>query len=391
MAGACAMVGGSAMGKQSWITACATGVIALTLTASAHAAPEPCGKNHYILSEPCNLWAVDAAIGLPGAVATDAQGNVYFSSPHLVFKVDTQGLLERVAGNGKAGFAGDGGPATEALLNFPYSYQLMIDDPWDYGEMVGGLAVDAAGNLYIADAWNDRVRRVDSKGVIVSLPAGDLSWPQGVALDASGALFVSDVLGILRKLAPDGTITALTENDCGFPRAPGLCSSQGVAADALGNAYVADAYCRVRKVSGGGVATVAGADTRVDRVAGYAFTCGYFGDGGPAISAAMTNPFGVATDSDGNLFIADTDNNCIRKVDAAGIITSVAGVCNFLVGGFSGDGGPATEALLKRPHGVALDGTGTLFIADTENRRVRKVTPDGLIVTVAGNGDELPN
>lgn len=381
------------------IAPCVTAFILLGATASAYATLEPCEKNHYILTEPCSLSAIDVAIGTPGAVATDAQGNLYFSSPNLVFKIDRSGRLTRVAGSGEAGYSGDGGPATEALLNFPKSYPELENDPIDFSELVGPLALDAAGNLYIADAYNNRVRRVDANGVIVTV-AGDakpfdwgdrdparLWWPQGIAVDAAGRLLVSDGTGILRRIAPDGSVTTLTENDCGKHRLPGLCAPEGIAVDVHGNVHVADGYCRIRKVSGvGEVVTIAGVDTRGGH--GFGWTCGYSGDGGPATSAALAWPFGVAVDADGNLFIADTYNNCIRKVDGAGVITTAAGSCGW-GRGYSGDGGPATQARLNLPHGIAVGADGNLFIADTENRRLRKVTPDGLIVTVAGNGEAL--
>ena len=123
----------------------------------------------------------------------------------------------------------------------------------------------------------------------------------------------------------------------------------------------------------------------------FVWTCGYSGDGGPAIGAALSGAVGVAVDVMGNLYIADTSNNCIRKIDSGGIITTVAGICaeDDLQWGdpsYSGDGGPATAAQLDRPFGVAVDRGGNLLIADTYNRRIRKVAPDGIITTVAGNG-----
>ncbi len=409
------------MKSPCWIARCAAAALALGAPTIVHAI-EPCDKNHYILSEPCGVAAIDSAIGSPGAVATDAQGNVYFSSPNLVFKMDAQGFLTRVAGNGTAGFSGDGGPATAALLNFPKSYPELELWPSEFSPLMGPLALDAAGNLYIGDAYNNRVRRVDTNGVITTV-VGDgkpalrgssdpvsLWWPQGVAIDAAGMLFVADATGVLRRFAPEGTETAMTANVCGRHLLPGLCAPQGIAADAWGSVYVADGYCRIRKVSAPGeVVTVAGADTRYDRRANFTFTCGYSGDGGPATAAALEGPYGVAVDSGGTLFIADPYNHCIRKVDGAGIITTVAGACGrwseesagwseeFVskygytgMKGYAGDGGPATAALLAGPSGVAVDAAGNLFIADTMNQRIRKITPDGVIHTVAGNGNALP-
>jgi hypothetical protein len=159
--------------------------------------------------------------------------------------------------------------------------------------------------------------------------------------------------------------------------------------DIAGNVYATDAYCRVRKIpSGGEIITVAGNESPDGR--GFVVTCGYSGDGGPATRAAINGGSGMAVDAAGNLYIADTYNNRIRKVSPAGVITTVAGTGQsygyYYHGGYSGDGGRATNALLNMPRGVAVDREGNLYIADSENFRVRKVTPDGIITTVAGNG-----
>jgi hypothetical protein len=210
-----------------------------------------------------------SAVGYPvGSIATDSRGNVYFASGPLVFKLDTLGIQTVVAGNGTYGFSGDGGPATSASLFLPY-----------------GVAVDGAGNLYIADLLNQRIRKVDTTGTIT---------------------------------------------------------------------------------------TVAGSGTY-----------GFSGDGGPAISANLGSPDGLAVDTAGNLYIADLYNRRIRKVDSSGMISTVAGNGAY---GFSGDGGPATGASLSNPTGVAVDRTGNVYIADQGNQRIRKVDITGRISTVAGNG-----
>jgi hypothetical protein len=392
--------------RRSQIASCTAIFLALAATSEVEAFDLACGKNHYILDLPCFTLAVEASIGSPGAVATDAFGNVYFSSPNVVFKLDGQGLLTLVAGDGTPGYAGDGGLATEALLNFPSIYPELAEDPIDFGELVGALAVDSVGNLYIADAYNNRVRKVDLNGIVTTVAGnggkssfnerrdGDqatdapITWPQGVAVDTAGNLYAASAYGMLRKIAPDGVIATLAWSNCGggFLDA-GLCAPEGIALAANGDIFVADGYCRVREVTpGGSVFTVAGADTRPDP-RGWVFTCGYSGDNGPATSAAMEGPFGVATDANGNLYIADPYNNCIRKVDGVGTITTVAGTCGRYSGGYSGDGGPATAARLNLPHGVAVDAAGSLYIADTDNNRIRKVSLDGVITTVAGDGN----
>ena len=351
------------------------------------------------LTQPAGFSPLATSIGPAGAVAADKFGSVYFSSPNLVFKLDSQGSLTRVAGNVTAGYSGDGGPATQALLNFPSTYPEMQRDPIDFSELVGGLAVDSAGNLYIADAYNNRVRKVDSNGIITTV-AGDGTrgnsgdgglatnarfwWPQGVARDSASNLYIADSNGTLRKVTPDGIIATLTRNNCGPGfLGPGLCAPEEIAVDSGSNVYVTDGYCRVREVRrDGSVFTVAGDDRHPSH--GFAFTCGYYGDGAPATSAALEYPYSVAVDGSGNLYIADTYNSCIRKVDTVGVITTIAGACTSP--GFSGDGGPATSARLNLPHGVAVDTAGTVYVADTGNNRLRKISPDGTVTTVAGDG-----
>lgn len=332
--------------------------------------------------------AVDVSIGPPSGITTDRWGNIFFSSPNLVLKLDGRQTLTRVAGNVAAGYAGDDGPATQALLNFPASYPELERDPIDYGELVAGLAVDTAGNLYIADVYNNRVRKVDTTGTITTVvgePSSTFTkWPVGVATDSVGNVYVSYQFGTLLKREPGGATTMLAGNDCGHHEAAGLCVPQQIAVDANGNVLVPDGYCRVRKVeSSGAVVSIAG-DQRPSRY--FNFTCGFSGDGGPATLAAMTTPFGVAIDMLGNLYIADTYNDRIRKVDAGGTITTIAGGTR----GYSGDGGPAADATLNLPHGIAVDGAGNIYIADTGNNRIRMVSSNGIISTIAGNGNSEP-
>ena len=219
---------------------------------------------------------------------------------------------------------GDGGAATAAALMNP-----------------GGVAVDAAGTLYIADTDNNRIRKVTTAGVITTVAGNGLAGAGG---DGGQAVFAS------------------------------LHSPHGVAVDAAGNLYIADTdNNRIRKVTPAGIITT---------VAGTGIS-GHSGDGGPATAARLNYPVGVAVDAAGNLYIADTGNSRIRKVTPAGVITTLAGTG---IGGYSGDGGPATAAQLKYPFGVAVDAAGNLYIADSGNNSIRKVTPAGIITTVAGNG-----
>lgn len=324
------------------------------------------------------IAAVKASIPLPSGVAVDSSGNVYFTSGHSVFKIDSNGTLTRVAGNSRAGYSGDGGPATSAQLNGPYS-----------------LAIDRAGTLYIADGGNHRIRKVSSNGTIATLAgtgvagySGDggpaisaqLNAPLGVTVDNSGNVYIADSFNQrIRKVAPEGIISTVAgDGTCCFSGDNGLAAKaqlhqpEGVAVDGAGNLYIADlGNARVRKVSPSGViSTIAGTSSS-----------GTAGDGGPATSAQLQIPWTVAVDPTGNVYISDA--NRVRKVVPGGAITTVAGI---LTAGFSGDGGVATKAQLDQPFGVAADASGNLFIADTGSNRVRKVASGGTITTIAGDG-----
>jgi sugar lactone lactonase YvrE len=343
--------------------------------------------------------AVSADLPLPLGVASDASGSVYIVDGLLaqVYKLSPSGTLTLVAGNGITGFSGDGGPATSASLGFPE-----------------GVAVDGSGNIYIADSGTNRIRRVDALTGIITTVAGSgtsigfgtggfsgdggpatsatLSFPTGVAVDASGNLFVADegnerirrvdaATGIITTVAGNGTYCSSPTGPCGdsgLGTSANLSQPQGVAVDSSGNLFIADAgNNRIRRVDGttGIITTVAGNGT-----------AGYSGDGGPATSASLAFPESVTVDGSGNLFIADDANDRIRRVDAVtGFITTVAGNGTF---GFSGDGGAATSASLGNAVGVSVDISGNLFIADPNNHRIRRV--DGTttdISTVAGGGN----
>jgi uncharacterized protein (TIGR03437 family) len=289
--------------------------------------------------------------------------------------------ITTVAGNATSASLGDGGPATSAQLSEP-----------------SGVTVDAAGNLYVADTLNNRIRKV-SNGVITTVagsPAqghgpfsGDggpatsaqLYLPSGVAVDAAGNLYIADTGNDRVRKVSNGVITTVAGTWKGFGGDNGPATSAqmnapvDVAVDAAGNLYIADYNNQcIRKVPNGVITTVAG-------IGGIP---GFSGDNGPATSAQLIGPAGVAVDAAGNLYIAEVGNSRIRKV-SNGVITTVAGNGTPGGGGYGGDGGPATSAQLYEPSGVAVDSAGNLYIADTANARIRRVS-NGLITTVAGNG-----
>ncbi|MEV5237947.1 RICIN domain-containing protein [Streptomyces cinnamoneus] len=315
-----------------------------------------------------NEPAVSAQLNRPYGVAADSAGNLYISdySGHRVRKVTTDGKISTVAGTGTAGPGGDGGPAVSAQLNCPRE-----------------VAVDSAGNLYIVDAGNHRVRKVAADGKISTVAGrgaanfgGDggpataawLNLPTGVAVDSAGNLYISDYSNNrVRKVAADGKISTVAGTgaanfggDGGPATAAWLKSPHGLAVDGAGALYIADyGNNRVRKVA---------ADGKISTVAGTG-AANSSGDGGPATSAQL-NPVGVVVDSAGNLYISDYSNNRVRKVAVDGKISTVAGTG---AANFGGDGGPAASAQLNRPFELAVDCVDTLYIADHANDRVRKV------------------
>ena len=375
-----------------------------------------------------------AQLDTPTAVAVDASGNLFIADSlnNRIRKVTPGGTITTVAGNGSAGFGGDGGPAASALLDQP-----------------SGLAIDASGNLFFADSSNHRIRKVTPGGVITTVAGGGfggdnapavgarLLFPLGVAVDSGGILYIADTFGHrVRKVSVSGTITTVAGNgspgfsgDSGPATSASLYGPTSLALDPSGNLFIADAYNnRIRKVSPSGIITTVAGCTACNSGDGFAATsaalsgpsasavdtagnllivdsfsnqvrkvstagvistlagtgtAGYSGDDGPAVSASLNSPGGIAVDGSGNVFVADTANSRIRRISSTGTITTVAGNGAF---GFGGDNGAATSATFNGPTGVAVDGAGNLFVADSSNNRIRKISPGGTVTSIAGTG-----
>ena len=314
-------------------------------------------------------------------MAVAADGSLYISDQlnNRIRQVSPKGVITTFAGTGAADFSGDGGPAAAASLSRP-----------------DGVAVGKDGSVYISDQLNSRIRRVSRTGVITTVAgkgeagfsgdngpatAAEVSYPNGVAVGDDGSLYIADFGNSrIRKVSPSGVITTVVGGDqSGFSGDNGpatvakLSYPNDVTLASDGSLYIADQLNdRIRRVSPAGIiTTVAGNGER-----------GFGGDGGPATAAALNRPNGVVAGSDGSLYIADEFNDRIRRVSPSGTITTVAGNGER---GFGGDGGPGTGAALSRPNGVAVGGDGSLYVADQVNNRIRRVSPTGLITTVAGN------
>ncbi|HEV7349157.1 NHL repeat-containing protein [Telluribacter sp.] len=397
--------------------------------------------------------ATDANIFRPSKIALDAVGNLYIADAgnQLIRKVNaSDGTISTVAGNGIPGFSGDGGPATSASLNYPAG--VAVDGSGDIyiadkdnqrirrvsasdgtistiagngNRAYGGdgeaateasffdphnIALDAAGNIYIADWGNSRIRKINKSNNTVSTLTGNgwrgfygdggdakdavINYPKDVSVDAAGNIYIADTENLRIRMIEAATNKISTvagngkasfDGDGDLATNAGLIPT-GVTVDKNGNIFIEDrGNFRIRKINkeNGIITTVAGNGTRR-----------YSGDGRAATNASLNYPSDVALDSNGNLFIVDNDNHCIRRVNRSnGLISTVAGNGQR---GFSGDGEIATNARLHNPSGIILDKSGNLYIADQGNHRIRKVSAyNGTISTVAGtaligfNGDGM--
>jgi sugar lactone lactonase YvrE len=325
--------------------------------------------------------ATDALLSHPQGISEDFAGNIYIADhdSNRIRKVGVDGVISTIAGTGLVGFYGDGGPATLATFN-----------------PVQAVSSDSSGNVFIADFYNCRVRKVNASGIIATVAgsacgfSGDggpatlakINGPQAIHVDSIGNLFItSSGMGCARMVDTNGIISTIAGNGSnayygdGGPATLASLSFNllSIFADSSGNIFIADTdNHRIRKIdASGNISTVAGTGLG-----------GYSGDFSPATASKLNGPRGVCVDAVGNIYIADRNNNRIRKVNTSGIITTVAGTGSY---GFSGDGGPATSAMIFNPEAVFTDSTGSIYIADSGNGCVRRVNSSGIITTVAGN------
>jgi len=287
--------------------------------------------------------ATTAEIAGPSGITSDASGNIYIADQqnHRIRKVNTSGIISTIAGNGTKGYNGDGGPATAAELTYPM-----------------GLAVDVIGNVYFTDQGNtcNCIRKINTSGII------------------------STIAGIA------GIVGGGYTGDGGPSSAAQLSLPMGLAIDGSGNLYIADyGNGRIRRINTSGIiSTLAGNGQSIS-------INGNCGDGGPATAAELDSPEGVAVDGSGNIYIADYYDNCIRKVNTGGIISTIAGIegNSNTNNGYTGDGGPADSAKLYNPTDVVVDGSGNIYIGDADNNVIRIINTSGIISTYAGNGNEI--
>ena len=333
--------------------------------------------------------ATEAKLTNPAGVALDGRGNLYIADTgaHRIRRVDGQAIITTVAGVGRKGFTGDGGPAAQAETAAPHD-----------------IVFDSVGNLYFTDSYNHRIRKVDRRGIISTVAgtgkaaySGDggpaieahLNVPQGITIDREGNLLIADTFNhVIRKIDGDGIITLVAGSHPwgyagdGGPAPKALLSvPSAIQVTPDGTIYFSDsANSRIRKIDPTGIIHHW---VGFPELEGGTYGAGFAGDSGPADKARIYTAAGIAFDSVGNLHISDSGNNRIRMVIRNSVIATIAGTGEP---GFSGDGGKAIEARISSPKKLVLDQEGNIYLADQLNHRIRKIDSNGVISTVAGSG-----
>lgn len=321
--------------------------------------------------------ATAAELNHPINITFDHSGNLFIADQnnHAIRKVTPSGIISVVAGNGSLGFTGDNGPAIAAQLNYP-----------------AGISFNTSGDLFIADQYNNVIRKVNSSGIISTVAGGGIGGdggpatdarlvlPAGITMDRFDNLYIAEYgNNRVRKVDASGTITTVAgifihlgySGDDGPATAAELCEPNDVAINVAGNLLIVDKNNNsIRQVSASGTITT---------IAGHFSSCiefgSYGGDGAAATAAHLNGPMGVVADVSGNIYIADQANAVIRKINTSGIISTIAG---NNIHGYSGDNGIATSAQLRSPIGLAMDSLGNLYVADQYNNRVRKINLNSL-------------
>ncbi len=308
-------------------------------------------------------------LGCGGSSAPSAPS----ASPRIVGQVST------LAGSGTTG--SDNGTGTAASFG-----------------MMGGVAVDSSGNVYVADTFNFLIRKITPAGVVTTFAgsgvtgsadgtgtAASFTAPFGIAVDSSGNVYVADTFSnLIRKITPAGVVTTFAGGggsgavgsgaDDGTGTAASFNAPFGIAVDSSGNVYVADSMNNlIRKITPAGVVTTLAGG-------GGSGAVGSGADDGTGTAASFSSPYGIALDSSDNVYVADSVNNLIRKITPAGVVTTLAGS-----GGFGADNGTGAAASFDTPTSIAVDSSGNVYVADMMNDLIRKITPDGVVTTLAGS------
>ena len=331
-----------------------------------------------------NIAATAAELSEPIGIAVDASSNLYICDRfnNRLRKVNSSGIITTIAGTGTAGYNGDNGPATDAEIKDPY-----------------GIALDASGNVYFSDNGNNRIRKISATGIITTVAgngtrgynedgipatAAELSDPSGLAFDAGGNLYVADFSNYrIRKIDTAGIISTIAGTGTAGYNGENIAATSAELSNPSGLAIDAIGNIYIVDYSNSRIRKV-NTSGFIATIAGNG-TGGYSGDNFAATSAEL-RPLGIAVDGSGNVYIGDANNDAVRKINSSGIITTIAGTG---VGGFSGDGGPANMAQLHGPVGVAIDNEGSMYIGDAANNRIRYIRSTVFVNQISGITDAM--